>query len=139
LINITGGMDLAIDEVTTISSIIQEEAGDDAEIIFGAVHAPELEGKVRVTVIATGFDSGEDEKVIPGDFRRPRPQPQPSVPAAQEPTVTDIGVLRQAEARAVAGGGPEPVVPLGRFPERRVSRDQIEGLDIPTFIRRQMD
>ena len=37
------GMDLAIDEVTTISSIIQEEAGDEAEIIFGAVHDPELE------------------------------------------------------------------------------------------------
>jgi cell division protein FtsZ len=154
LINITGGMDLAIDEVTTISSIIQEEAGDDAEIIFGAVHDPELDGKVRVTVIATGFDSGEDEKVIPGDFRRPRPQPQPPVPAAQEPSVTDIGVVQQhAEVRAVAGGRreqvsafvepmagrAEQVVPLSRFPERKVSRDQIEGLDIPTFIRRQMD
>ena len=153
LINITGGMDLAIDEVTTISSIIQEEAGDDAEIIFGAVHDPELDGKVRVTVIATGFDSGEDEKVIPGDFRRPRPQPQPPVPAAQEPSVTNIGMVQQTEMRAVMGGRREPVgglpepvagraegvVPLGRFPERKVSRDQIEGLDIPTFIRRQMD
>ena len=38
LINITGGMDLTIDEVTTIASIIQEAAGDEAEIIFGAVH-----------------------------------------------------------------------------------------------------
>ena len=141
LINITGGMDLAIDEVTTISSIIQEEAGDDAEIIFGAVHDPELDGKIRVTVIATGFDSGEDEKVIPGDFRRPRPQPQPPVPAALEPPVTDIAMVQQArtEVRAVAGARPEQVVPLSRFPERKVSRDQIEGLDIPTFIRRQMD
>ncbi len=141
LINITGGMDLAIDEVTTISSIIQEEAGDDAEIIFGAVHDPDLDGKIRVTVIATGFDSGVEEKVIPGDFRRPRPQPQPPVPAAQEPPVTDIGRVQQAraEVRAVAGGGAERVVPLSRFPERKVSRDQIEGLDIPTFIRRQMD
>jgi hypothetical protein len=33
----------------------------------------------------------------------------------------------------------EQVLPLTRFPERTVSRDQIEGLDIPTFIRRQMD
>jgi len=154
LINITGGMDLAIDEVTTISSIIQEEAGDDAEIIFGAVHDPELDGKVRVTVIATGFDSREDEKVIPGDFRRPHPQPQPHVAAALEPSVTDIGMIQQqAEVRAVAGGRreqvsafaepvagrAEQVVPLSRFPERKVSRDQIEGLDIPTFIRRQMD
>src|SRR5687767_10140762 len=60
LINITGGMDLTIDEVTTIASIIQEAAGDDAEIIFGAVHDPNLEGEVRVTVIATGLLGGEE-------------------------------------------------------------------------------
>ena len=60
LINITGGMDLAIDEVHQISTIIQKEAGDEAEIIFGAVHDPELEGQIRVTVIATGFDEEAD-------------------------------------------------------------------------------
>jgi cell division protein FtsZ len=60
LINITGGMDLTIDEVTTIASIIQEAAGEEAEIIFGAVHNPDLEGEVRVTVIATGLVQEED-------------------------------------------------------------------------------
>jgi cell division protein FtsZ len=157
LINITGGMDLAIDEVTTISSIIQEEAGDEAEIIFGAVHDPELEGQIRVTVIATGFDSEDDDKVIVPNFQRPRPQPQPQVqlpvepvqpietnqptiqPVLQPPPHT-IVAEQQGEMRMAAGGGSsEPVLPLGRFPERSVSRDQIEGLDIPTFIRRQMD
>ena len=154
LINITGGMDLAIDEVTTISSIIQEEAGDDAEIIFGAVHNPELKNQVRVTVIATGFDSGGDEKVIPGDFRSPRSQLQVSVPA-QEPAASGVDMLQQAmpehsvlsevvpqelEAQvAVAGGGGGGQLPLARYPERFISRKQIEGLDIPTFIRRQMD
>jgi cell division protein FtsZ len=150
LINITGGMDLAIDEVTTISSIIQEEAGDEAEIIFGAVHDPELEGKIRVTVIATGFDSGEDEKVIPGNFRLTRPQSQVQVQPVQAATQMVQPVLdppphhMQAElpeVRMVAGGGSAELIlpPLGRFPERVVSREQIEGLDIPTFIRRQMD
>lgn len=141
LINITGGMDLAIDEVTAISSIIQEEAGDEAEIIFGAVHDPELAGKIRVTVIATGFDSAEDEKVIPGDFRRPRPQPQPPVQPVLEQVVTELPVSQQLETRIAAAGGAraEQVLPLTRFPERTVSRDQIAGLDIPTFIRRQMD
>lgn len=56
LINITGGLDLAIDEVTDISTMIQEEAGDDAEIIFGAVQDSSMEGEIRVTLIATGFD-----------------------------------------------------------------------------------
>ena len=141
LINITGGMDLAIDEVTTISSIIQEEAGDEAEIIFGAVHDPELEGKVRVTVIATGFDSGEDDKVIAGNFRRPLAQPQPPAQPAQQTIVPPAPMHEQEETRvaAVSGGRAEPVLPLSRFPERMISKDQIEGLDIPTFIRRQMD
>lgn len=115
LINITGGMDLAIDEVTTISSLIKEEAGDEAEIIFGAVHDPALDGLIRVTVIATGFDAEEaarDEKVLRADFRR----------------------------RAVAGGSRMEMVPPPRpAPGRIVMREQLEELDIPTFIRRRME
>jgi cell division GTPase FtsZ len=86
LINITGGMDLAIDEVSLISSIIQEEAGDDAEIIFGAVHDPALEGVIRVTVIATGFDRSEAEErnVIRPEFSRPA-QPQVRQQQVQPP------------------------------------------------------
>ena len=156
LINITGGMDLAIDEVTTISSIIQEEAGEEAEIIFGAVHNPELENQIRVTVIATGFDSENDDNVISGNFRRavpPAPNRHPVHTEATRPVEPVTEVVQPAfeapapsvpvelpEQRvAVGGGASEPVLPLSRFPERIVSREQIEGLDIPTFIRRQMD
>jgi cell division protein FtsZ len=146
LINITGGLDLAIDEVTQISSIIQEEAGDEAEIIFGAVHDPELEGKIRVTVIATGFDSSEEEKVIRADFRAPRPHPQvqpkvqPQVPPTVEPVAPPAQMpMEMAMQVAVGGGRAEPVLPLNRFPERTVTREQLAELDIPTFIRRQMD
>ena len=138
LINITGGMDLAIDEVTQISSIIQEEAGDEAEIIFGAVHDPELEGKIRVTVIATGFDTAADEKVIPGNSRLSRPQPQPRVVPALVPVVQEVARFETVRM-AVGGGGVEEVLPLNRFPEQTVSREQLVELDIPTFIRRQMD
>jgi cell division protein FtsZ len=144
LINISGGFDLGIEEVNTVSSIIQAEAGDDAEIIFGAVHDPNLEGKIRVTVIATGFDSGVDEKVIPGDFRRARTPiqaPAPAfVPPAQVPVVADIAEVRQAEARVAVGGGrTAQVVSMPRFPERPLTREPMAGLDIPTFIRRQME
>ena len=62
LVNITGGPDLTIDEVTAVNSIVQEAAGEEAEIIFGAVHDREIQGAVRVTVIATGFDDEEDEE-----------------------------------------------------------------------------
>ncbi len=56
IINVTGGPDLSLMEVNEASCIIQEAAHEDANIIFGAVVDPNLVGKVKITVIATGFD-----------------------------------------------------------------------------------
>jgi len=122
LINITGGMDLAIDEVHQISTIIQKEAGDEAEIIFGAVHDPELEGKIRVTVIATGFDD-----VIRPDFGK------------RSPSLLSHRQVQPSPQVEAVGGGSARVVPFSRPPESVVTRGQIGELDVPTFIRRQMD
>ena len=135
LINITGGMDLAIDEVHQISTIIQEEAGDEAEIIFGAVHDPELEGQIRVTVIATGFDN-----VIRPDFGKQALSqlPQRNVQPNRQQVPQQVPQQVQQQVAAV-GGGSASVVPLPRPPERVVTRKQIGELDVPTFIRRQMD
>ncbi len=111
LINITGGSDLTIDEVTTVSTIIGEAAGEEAEIIFGTVHDPTLENELRVTVIATGFDSSEisgSAKVIRPDFSAARSKSPVSAVVAER-----------------------KVVPI-EFTDPR-------DLEIPTFIRRQMD
>src|SRR5689334_9935822 len=56
IINVTGGPDLSLVEVSEASAIIQEAAHEDANIIFGAVVDPKMEGRVKITVIATGFD-----------------------------------------------------------------------------------
>jgi cell division protein FtsZ len=56
IINVTGGPDLSLIEVSDASTIVQEAADEDANIIFGAVVDPELKGRVKITVIATGFD-----------------------------------------------------------------------------------
>ena len=56
IINVTGGPDLSLVEVNEASCVIQEAAHEDANIIFGAVVEPNLVGKVKITVIATGFD-----------------------------------------------------------------------------------
>ena len=56
LVNITGGSDLAIMEVDQATNIIFEEAGQGANIIFGAVIDPSLNDEIMVTVIATGFN-----------------------------------------------------------------------------------
>ncbi len=58
IINVTGGPDLGLMEVSEASSVIQKAAHEDANIIFGAVVDPTLSGKVKITVIATGFDRG---------------------------------------------------------------------------------
>lgn len=159
LINITGGMDLAIDEVTTISSIIQEAAGDDAEIIFGAVHDPSMKEEVRVTVIATGFDRDAvpaervTDNVIRADFRShqrlgqgpegtttrttypPRPAFDPRPEPRVEPLRPVAGDGRDRSEPAPAPGG----TPVHKFPPPRPEPRVPSDLEIPTFIRRQMD
>ncbi len=57
LLNITGGKDLGLYDIDQAASLIHEEAGDDANIIFGAVIDEDIEDEIRVTVIATGFNA----------------------------------------------------------------------------------
>jgi cell division protein FtsZ len=133
LINITGGLDLTIDEVTTIASIIQEAAGEESEIIFGAVHDSTLENEVRVTVIATGLESMEEQareaKVLRPSFGARNVQQQQQ--------------QHSMAARVAVGGSRAPAyaeaAPFQRPPQSSIARAQLSDLDIPTFIRRQMD
>ncbi|MEF8796543.1 MAG: cell division protein FtsZ [Salinivenus sp.] len=60
LVNITSGPSLGIREATQATSVIQTEAGEDVEVIFGTVIEEDMEDKLRVTVIATGFDHDEE-------------------------------------------------------------------------------
>ena len=62
LINITGGPDLTLHEVNEASSLIQEAAHEDANIIFGSVIDPHVGEDVRITVIATGFDRSKSHQ-----------------------------------------------------------------------------
>jgi len=56
LINVTGGLDLGLVEVSEAAQIVKEAADPEANIIFGAVIDDKIDGEVRITVIATGFD-----------------------------------------------------------------------------------
>lgn len=60
LLNVTGGSDLSLLEINEAAEIVQEEADPDANIIFGAVIDENLKDEIRITVIATGFDSEEE-------------------------------------------------------------------------------
>jgi cell division protein FtsZ len=128
LINITGGQnDMGLGEVTQISEIIKDAVGEESEIIFGAVPEPAMQGEIRVTVIATGFDDANGTTAA-------APQPQ-----QRGAPVIPLPVQRQARAAAMP---PRP--PSGNTGERPAARaprnsSDVSDLEIPTFIRRQMD
>jgi len=129
LVNITGGTDLTLGEVHQINEIIHDAVGDDSEIIFGAVNEPAMQGEIRVTVIATGFDRSLDaaEPAARGGQTPVIPFPRPSVrPTVQRPAVD--------QPRRATGTGPN--APGSSAPEKAAD---VNDMEIPTFIRRQMD
>ncbi|WP_265564354.1 cell division protein FtsZ [Sphingomicrobium arenosum] len=65
IISITGGMDMKLMEVDEAASHIKELVDEDANIIWGSAFNDDLEGKIRVSVVATGIDGEEDVKGIP--------------------------------------------------------------------------
>ncbi|MBM4128855.1 MAG: cell division protein FtsZ [Nitrospira sp.] len=62
LINITGGLELSLDEVQEAASFIYDSAHEEVNLIFGAVIDPDLGDEVKITVIATGYEDKEKEK-----------------------------------------------------------------------------
>jgi len=65
LINITGGLELSLSDVQEASSLIYDSADEEVHLIFGAVIDPDVDGEVRVTVIATGFDDQKEKVELP--------------------------------------------------------------------------
>ena len=64
LINVTGGSDMTLFDVNAATSVIYDAAGENANIIFGAVIDPTIKDEMRVTVIATGFNADRQNKDI---------------------------------------------------------------------------
>lgn len=88
LVNVTAGPDLTLAEVYEAADLIREETdADDANIIFGTVVDPRLSGAVRVTVLATGFETRSGTKPDDGGSRVPPPQPPVVKPDPESPRV----------------------------------------------------
>jgi cell division protein FtsZ len=73
IINVTGGPDMSLMEVNEALTLIQEAAHAEANIIFGAVVDPALEGKVKITVIATGFERAATIRSSPAEAPKQTP------------------------------------------------------------------
>jgi cell division protein FtsZ len=143
LINITGGPDLCLHEVNEAASMIQEEAHDDANIIFGAVIDESLTDEIRITVIATGFGEVKEEK---------KPAP------ASVPNVANIAAVAPKNRKVVHLGTIVDDLDTPTWQRKKNGSDEVETVtlkpnnfefgsnqedddkyDIPTFLRRQMD
>ena len=130
LVNITGGRDLTLHEVNEAAQVVTQAAGDDANVIFGAVIDPSLDGDLLITVVATGFGAhGAGARLVE---RMHRPQPLAVVNGTSQPAEVGSG---QGQDSGRASGWP-----------RREARPQwgragtrADSLEVPTFLRRNMD
>lgn len=90
LVNISAGSKLGMRETTTATSIIQQEAGDNAEIILGTVLDESFGDEIRVTVIATGFDLAEDKNSVKVAPKKPLGATVEQSVQAQTPSSKEI-------------------------------------------------
>jgi cell division protein FtsZ len=146
LVNITAGRSLGIREATTAVRIIQQEAGEDVEVIFGTVIDDSMGDELRVTVIATGFDRERRPETV-GRRRTVAIEPE-------EPYVNYKGEenLKRLDTPAFE----RRTLPLASDTERlgnirrlhadelkerneRIRKDNKDNLDTPAFLRKMMD
>jgi cell division protein FtsZ len=140
LINITGGPDLCLHEVNEAASMIQEEAHDEANIIFGAVIDEGITDEIRITVIATGFGEAQEEV-------KPAPAHVASIAnsAPKNKKVVHLGTIvddldTPTWQRKKQGSDEVEVVSLNKTNfQFSQNSDEDDKFDIPTFLRRQMD
>ena len=87
LIDITGSMDIGLEEVEQAASLVQQAVSPDALTIFGATFDETMDDEIRVTVIATGFDQKEDPfaNKAPAAAAQAPKQPQPETAAPEQP------------------------------------------------------
>ena len=122
LINIVGGPDLKMREIQEAASLVQEQAHEDANIIFGASIDETLGENVKVTVIATGFD-GESDAVAETTATRASAAPQ-TIASLQTRSAQGHAPpsMRPAMEAAMAARRPPPSQPFMRAEERHESR-----------------
>ncbi|MDP3802364.1 cell division protein FtsZ [Brevundimonas sp.] len=112
LVNITGGMDMTLLEVDEAANAIAGEVDADANIIFGAAFDPALDGKIRVSVVATGMEDLAAARTTPNaastfDARRPTP----AHAASRAEPVRHDPIREPARAETPRQPEPAPIVP----------------------------
>lgn len=158
LVNVTAGMDMGIGEFAEVGEIIEEFASDKATVVVGTVIDPEMEGEMKVTVVATGLAGAQAQQRIEEDTRsrvrapgEPVDYDQPTVHRVRErvapqnitrahrqpserprPTAVEAGPTVTGPGHEAMGGARESSAG-GR------GGSGFDLLDVPAFLRRQAD
>ena len=132
LINITASESISLDEFTTVGDTIHKMASDDANVIVGTAIDPEMADEVSVTVVATGLggdsEPPEGMRVVTRQSTPVRPDGQPDYGELDRPAFDRKRMREQAEsARDGRGDGASSAA------------EDLDFIDVPTFLRRQAD
>ncbi|ABC76565.1 cell division protein FtsZ [Syntrophus aciditrophicus] len=122
LLNITGGPDMTLFEINEASSLIQAEAHEEANIIFGTVVDETMGDEIRITVIATGFEEAGKKKHGLSNLA--------SFSTNRSRDIAVPAFIRKSQS----GNGDLNVIRMGLIDD-----DENPDLEIPTFLRRQAD
>ncbi len=131
LINITGGPDLTMSEIEEAAKAITERTSPDANIIFGATIDEELKGKIKISVIATGFDLSRShlyqsmKKTAPISAPTTHSQAVQSQPISQPKLNEEPKTLDDSQIHKMLG---DQDLPIGI--------DIVDEFDIPAFLRK---
>ncbi|HNZ34177.1 MAG TPA: cell division protein FtsZ [Syntrophales bacterium] len=123
LLNITAGPDITLFEVSEASGLIQAEADEEANIIFGTVIDEAMGDEIRITVIATGFEQGGKKRQNAANVSHLSSYRQ------REDLATPAFLRKDREKAATAA---QAVIRMG-------DDEEDTNLEIPTFLRRQAD
>jgi cell division protein FtsZ len=140
LINITGGENMTLSEINEATTLIQKEAHEDANVIWGMVVDKAMKEEIRVTVIATGFGKKEEKKTF--QFKKGAPISF----GLREPTkdISDFSLANKQNPRDIPAfmrrvKAVERTDELKLEPPLDFSLEDEDRFDIPTFLRKQAD
>ncbi|RUO78525.1 cell division protein FtsZ [Pseudidiomarina taiwanensis] len=136
LVNITAGMDLSIDEFDVVGSTVKGFASENATVIVGTVIDPEMSEELRVTVVATGIGAERKPDIsLVNTKAQPRREPQPRTSGGYDNTATARQLAEQDEPEVEAEQHDQ--APQQKAQAKPAS--DLDYLDIPAFLRRQVD
>lgn len=134
LFTITGGTNLGMNEVNEAAKIVTASADEDAKIIFGANIDPKMKDELKITVVATGFDSqasgpqgrvSAEQGYTPSNFIKKEDERRDEQVSTPKPKSSSLSAAQAEPAKKKEVPGPE-------------TSDEDDDLGIPAFIRKKM-